>query len=189
MAEMSGYYSVSAGHGLANVTVRVLHVHSAAAFVLDRDFKRAAGFAPFVDDFGSWVSLNSEAAKSMVRAAEATKVPVAITMAGLLIQLLNDPRWSALHNRRNQDFHRWRGQSLIGGVPPRSPWKPLADGSSVLTVRAVPEHVPLEVTELVEEAAAGLYTLADSMHHWEVGLADSLRELGVPVWKSERHSP
>jgi hypothetical protein len=47
LAEVTGYYAMSAGHGLANVTVRTLLLHADSAAVLNEKYRRAKGFVPY----------------------------------------------------------------------------------------------------------------------------------------------
>jgi hypothetical protein len=42
-------------------------------------------------------------------------------MADRVVALTKDPRWVALTSRRHVDFHRWRPQSVAGGVATFNP--------------------------------------------------------------------
>jgi hypothetical protein len=187
LAEITGYYAISAGHGLANVTLRTLLVHPAATAVInqDKDLKRAKGFEPFSTIPAAWVPLNKTVATLVRTAAAVAGQPTADRMADRVVALTKDPRWVALTSRRHVDFHRWRPQSVAGGVATFNPWEQATDGSHKLTMYATSQHQPPDTKQLVQEASDGLKTLAEAMSDWMATWPDALRDLGVPLFKEE----
>jgi hypothetical protein len=156
LAEITGYYAISAGHGLANVTLRTLLVHPLAAAVIDnKDNKRAEGFEPFSNIRFAWVPLNQPVAELLQKAAEVVDKPTVRRLADRVLDLTKDPRWVALSNRRDVDFHRWRPQSVAGGVATSNPWEQAADGSSKLTMYGTSQHQPPDAGRLIQEASGG----------------------------------
>ena len=77
-------------------------------------------------------------------------------MADRVVALTRDPRWLALTSRRHVDFHRWRPQSVAGGVATFNHWEQAADGSSKLTMYGTSRHQPPDPAGLIHEASAGL---------------------------------
>ncbi|SOC50971.1 hypothetical protein SAMN05660748_3700 [Blastococcus aggregatus] len=185
LAEITGYYAISAGHGLANVTLRTLLVHPDAAAIINKDNKSAQGFAPFSSVPAVWVPLNEKVAKLLKAAALPVGQPSVDRMVDYVLTLTGHPHWQALTSRRHVDFHRWRPQSVVGGVATHNPWEEGADGSSTLTMYGSSQHQPPETQELIDEASAGLAVLAETMADWMAAWPAALRELGVPVFKEE----
>ena len=185
LAEITGYYALSAGHGLANVTLRTLLVHPGAAAVINQDkiLKKAKGFEPFGTIPDAWVSLNGKVATLLQNAAAAAEQPSVNRMVDHVVALTQDPRWIALTSRRHVDFHRWRPQSVPGGVATFSPWEQAADGNSKLTMYGTSQHQPPDTQQLIREASDGLKTLAEAMSDWMATWPDALRDLGVPLFK------
>jgi hypothetical protein len=87
LAEITGYYAISAGHGIANVTLRTLLVHSGAAAIInqDKDLKRAKGFAPFSTIPAAWVPLNEKLATLLQTAAATAGQPTVDSMADRVV--------------------------------------------------------------------------------------------------------
>jgi hypothetical protein len=84
-------------------------------------------------------------------------------MADRVVALTRDPRWVALTSRRHVDFHRWRPQSVAGGVATFNPWEQAADGNSKLTMYGTSRHQPPDAAALMHEASAGLAALTEAM--------------------------
>ncbi|WP_147261956.1 hypothetical protein [Blastococcus sp. TF02A-26] len=185
LAEITGYYAISAGHGVANVTLRSLLVQPEAAAVInqDKDLKRAKGFDPFSTVPAAWVPLNEKVATVLLNAAAGRGA--AQEMAELVVALTRDARWVALTNRRHVDFHRWRPQSVSGGVATSNPWESTDTGSYSLTMYGRSQHEPPNTSELIAEASDGLEALAECMERWLDVWPSAIRDLGVPLFKDE----
>ena len=107
---------------------------------------------------------------------------------GILAELIVDPRWIALDNRRSTDFHRWRPQSVAGGVPQTNPWEPLPNGQHVMTVRVSNGYTVPDDEALVREADHALDALADAMDQWLEQFPLVTRDLGVPLFATMEKS-
>lgn len=183
LAEIAGYYAISAAHGLCNVTVRTLMMNSAAERVLAKEFKRAAGFKPFDLSPQVWLPLNEEVAQKLVAAASAVAKPDASRLAGLVLALTQHVDWQALMNRRQVEFHRLRPQSIAGGVATSNPWEATAVGGSKLTMYSRSQHQAPVATSLVTESSAAIEVTSNTMREWLDAWPDALRDLGVPLFK------
>ena len=75
------------------------------------------------------------------------------------------------------DFHRWRPQSVDGGVATSNPWEQTADGNFQLTMYATSQHQPPDTEEVVQEASDGLEALAEAMSDWLAAWPDAIRDL------------
>ena len=115
LAEMCGYYLLAAAHGLGNLTVRTLMLSRPAAAALNIKLPSTKGFPPFSEDRASWPPLNSKMASAAKHAALASGEGAAVDLAQVILDILAAPRWIALVNRRDTDFHRWRPQGLPTG--------------------------------------------------------------------------
>lgn len=187
LAEITGYYAMSAGHGLANVTLRTLLVHPEAAAVIDQtmDGKRAKGFAPFSDAPAAWISLNKRAALQLQAAGAIVGQHSVNCMTERVAALAQDPRWIALISRRNVDYHRWRPQSVAGGVPTSNPWERTGSGARMLAVGETSQYQPPDAEVVIQEAAAGLTALTEAMRDWLANWPGAIRDLGVPLLEEE----
>lgn len=186
LAEIVGYYAISAGHGLINVTLRTLLIHDGAAAVINGKYKRAEGFEPYADTREVWRPLNEPGAELLQKAAGVTAQPSTIRLADLLADLTRDPRWAAVSGQRDIDFHRWRPQSVTGGVATTNPWEPTAGGAHQLRAYVTSQHQPPDTNLLMQEASAGLTALAETMRDWLAAWPTALRSLGVPVFKQDQ---
>lgn len=182
LAEMAGYYSLSAAHGLGNVTLRTLLLDPSAAAVLNKKYKGAAGFPPFTDERDAWRPLSANLVGALQDAADATQKEAARSLVGILADLVHDPRWVALDNRRSTDFHRWRPQSVTGGVPQRNPWDSQPNGQRVMSVMVSNGYIVPDHEALVSEADEALATLAMSMQQWLDLFPHVTQGLGVPLF-------
>ena len=184
LAEMAGYYAISAGHGLANVTLRTLLIGPNAAAVINKDYKNAGGFTPFTKISYAWLPLNETVATKLHGAAVASGCPEVALMTGLVRDLTVDPHWQALMDRRHVDFHRWRPQSVSGGVPTSNPWEAAVDGDgSSLTIYGNSQYEPPDTEVLIQEASDALAALSQTMRDWIDCWPAVLRALGVPLFK------
>jgi hypothetical protein len=183
LAEMCGYYLLAAAHGLGNVTVRTLMLSPAAASALNLKRPRANGFSPFSQEPAAWPPLNSRLARDAMNAAQASGQGAAIDLAQVLVDLLAAPAWTALVNRRDTDYHRWRPQGLPGGgVPQRSLWDRPGPGTLAVSGGG-PFFDPVDHKTLCCTASDGLDQLGASMSTWMARWPAALAALGVPVFK------
>lgn len=183
LAEISGYYAISAGHGLLNVTLRTLLIHPGAAAEINRKYKRAQGFDPFTDNKFAWLALNETDATNLQTAANHTGNADTIHLADIVADLTQDPRWMEVMDRRGVDFHRWRPQSVDGGVATSNPWTPTPNGGVVLTVHGKSRHQLPDTNLLAQEASQGMDALTGAMDSWLATWPAALRGLGVSVFK------
>lgn len=182
LAEMTGYYALTAAHGLGNITLRTLLLNNAAAASINAKYKKAEGFPPFTDDREAWRPLNPSLVEALDVAAQAVRQATVTALVGVLADLVHDPRWIALEGRRNIDFHRWRPQSVAGGVPQENPWVALPAGQRMMTVRVNNGYVVPDHEALIMEADDALGALAASMDRWLEQFAHATRDLGVPLF-------
>lgn len=179
-AEVAGYYAKGAAHGLANVAIRTLMTHPSTADGLNIAFKSAKGFAPFSEAPGAWVSLNAHVAAKVVDAIPDNFGPAVQSLGSLLVDLVEDPQWDALADRRDVDYHRWRPQSIAGGVAPQTPWDSSVPGSRFMELDFTSRYVPTEPTAIVAEATAGVIALGGRMgtwlDHWFVAVNELMTE-------------
>lgn len=182
LAEISGYYAISAGHGLMNVTLRTLLIHPGAAAEINQKQKRAKGFVPFADNRFAWLALNETEATNLQMAANLTGDADAARLANIVADLTRDSRWMAVMDRRGTDFHRWRPQSVDGGVATSNPWEPTPNGASVLRVYGRSQHQIPDTTMLAREACEGLDALTEAMDDWLATWPAALRGLGIPMF-------
>lgn len=185
LAEITGYYTLSSGHGLANITLRTLLLDVSAAASLNAKYKEAAGFPPFTDDRAAWRPLSHQLVEALRNAAQVVQQPTVSSLVGVLADLVTDPRWIALEARRGADFHRWRPQSIAGGVPQKSPWSQLPHGQRSMTVGISNGFVPPDHEALVTEADDALDALTAAMDEWMALFPSATRDLGVPLFATE----
>jgi hypothetical protein len=183
LAEMCGYFVLAAGHGLGNLTMRTLALSSDACRVLARRRPDADGFPPFSDKQQAWPALTPTLAAQAVEAAEATPFAAVADLCRVLVTLTRDSRWLVLEQRRHDDYHRWRPQSLpTGGVPTRSLWTRPSPGVMQLS-GAVHFFEGLNVDQLTDSAGDALEALADAMLEWDALWPVALKALGYAVLK------
>ncbi|MGZ0213304.1 MAG: hypothetical protein ACKVI4_12610 [Actinomycetales bacterium] len=181
LAEITGYYTLSAAHGLGNVTLRALLTNKVSAAVVNEMYPRAQGFMPFSDNREAWVVLGARLVKTIEAAAATVGGADISALVNAVVSLQSDPRWTALEQRRGIDFHRWRPQSIDGGVRTQNPWQDLGNGQFSISTpqdNIVPDH-----EALVREADEALDALAEAMDKWQEALPMAMRDLGVPIFK------
>ena len=167
LSEIAGYYMISAAHGIVNATARLfaLEHRSRTAFSsANKGRSSNDGFPPFGGQPSHWLPFNQNSINLVASAT--SHHSTASDLVAVMQELLDDPRWSALAERRNIDFHRWRPQSIEGGVSPSSPWAALADGYGVLAVYGSNIYVPEPANQLQEELAAAMQALTGAMSRW-----------------------
>jgi len=183
LAEMCGYYLLAAAHGLGNITVRTLMLSATAAAAVNIKFSRAEGFPPFSENRAAWLPLNSKLAAAGRQAAGDTGEGAAVDLAQVVVDLVAAPRWTALVDRRDTDYHRWRPQGLpSGGVPQRSLWGRPNPGTRVLEGGAS-FYDAIDHRALCRIAGDALDELTDAMANWLELWPRALAALGVPVFK------
>jgi hypothetical protein len=176
-AEVSGYYAKGAAHGLANVALRTLTMNEKVEAELTKRFKSAKGFEPFSEAKGVWQSLNEPVADDIVAAIPATFGPEMQLLDSLLVDLVKDPAWIALANRRDVDYHRWRPQSISGGVEPEMPWDSSVPGSKFIDFGGSSRYIPTEPSVIVAEATDGVVALGTRMGEWLEAWPTAVNEL------------
>lgn len=112
-AEGQGNELTITGHALANLTLRTLALHPQFQItpIAGRLSVGASHFAPGSTHRKAWTSLTADTADAMAAAAGG----LASTELGDLAQALHaiavDPAVDALKQLRNDQYHRWRGES------------------------------------------------------------------------------
>ncbi len=186
LAEIVGYYAISAGHGLTNITLRTLLIHEDAATVINGKYQGAKGFEPYADTRDAWRPLNERGAELLQQAAGVTAQPATIRLADLVADLTQDPRWVTMAGRRDVDFHRWRPRSVTGGVATSNPWEVTEGGAFQLRAYVTSQHRPPNTDLLMQEASAGLAAVSEAMRDWLTTWPAALRSLGVPVFTQDQ---
>jgi hypothetical protein len=183
LAEMCGYYVLSAAHGLGNITVRTLAVNEASAKELDQRRPRAQGFPPFSERREAWPPFTRALAMDARAAGRATGEPSVNALCDVLVNLVEDARWNDMERQRHDDYHRWRVQGLPGGtVPRRSLWDRPSAGSMRLSGGGN-FYEPVDHRALATIAGDALDALGDAMARWDALWPAALRDLGLPLFK------
>lgn len=188
LAEITGYYAMSAGHGLANITLRMLLLDSKAASIINAAYRKANGFQPFADNKEAWRPLSSNLVKVLQRAAHKVDQPAVTSLTEVVAELSTDTRWRALVSRRDIDYHRWRQQSVSRAVPKGSSWQSREDGARVIGVKSNPVVDLPDYKGAVTEVDQALDALSCAMDNWLTLLPDATHQLGVPIFKQSPHS-
>jgi hypothetical protein len=182
LTETQGSYALSTGHALINITLRVLLLQPTAAALLNGRFNAAQGFPPFVDLKEVWPPLSTKSVQAALDAAVASGGRDVLELAHVVRRLKEDVRWNALDERRGQAYHRWRPQSVSGGVAARSPWK--TDGASrSMEIGLLSDYEPPNARLLMAECESALEALAGAMEAWLDRLPGALRDVGLPVFR------
>lgn len=185
-AEGQANQLVVAGHSVANLTLRLLAVHpnfdiAPLAKALGVDEER---FTPGSAHRNAWTSLNPATARALRDSAEALGQPSLVAFAETVEALVLDQRWQHLASLRNNQYHRWRGESPgVAGVNFKSPsaLNRLNRGQVVGLSRSLLS--PYEegddvLTEIVDASREALLWLADWMPDaldlWAAALSDLL---------------
>lgn len=170
LAEIVGYFSYGAAHGLINATARLFAMEnrSRESFIKQgRGSSSNEGFPPFGTKPGHWISFNSRSINSV---RDATRHH--LEAAGLIEALSTldaDPAWAAMVDRRHNDFHRWRPQTTSAGVAPVSQWRDAGEGVQSLVVYESNVYSPETSETFAREASLGLESLTKAMEAW-IGL-------------------
>lgn len=179
LAETAGYFMISAGHGLANATLRTLMLNPAA--------REKAGVVadaladPFTQDRRAWISLESGSLGSLRKWAQVAGGGHALILAELLSHLVSNRAWKALVETRHRDFHQWRPQSIPGGVNPGNPWRDNGAGSHMLTRGTRATLKPIAAEEAISVADHALIAIIRAAEEWLDEWPYALRDIGIPM--------
>jgi hypothetical protein len=112
-AEGQGNALVVAGHGIANLALRTLALHPAFLVLFKGLRIKPADFVPQSQAASAWLWLTKTTADSLLAAtAGPPACPIQLaSFAQLVVDLKEDPAFSALVALRNVHYHRWRGES------------------------------------------------------------------------------
>lgn len=183
LAESSGLWAVSTGHAVVNVVARVIRAHKWSVYI-DKKLGWDGPPAPFADAPGSNLSLNGDTVKTLARAARETGETPLLELVQPLRDLLQQPEWKALALRRDTGYHRWRPQSIDGGVPNTNPWVDEGNGSLTLSVGISSGYVPPALEPLVAEARAGHDSLSLAMSEIFTRLPKAMTSSGIGMWQT-----
>lgn len=127
MAEAQCLFVMGAGHAIANVAVRTLALDPSLRGELTKRFRRRKAsptFEPFSMGREDWISLNTEACRSIRAAAQQYGAQEVQRLIEPVAAFGTGDSWRNLVKRRGEDFHRWRPQTHgVEGVPRTSPWE------------------------------------------------------------------
>lgn len=127
MAEMQTLFVTGTGHALANLAARALALRPSLRRELAERLgpkKAPPGFDPFSDARVDWLSLNGSTCRTLRAVAEVAQGEEVTQLVAPVVEFGTGPAWTALQDRRGQDFHRWRPQTHgIEGVSRASPWE------------------------------------------------------------------
>jgi len=180
LAEAAGLWSISAGHAVTNVVARVVRAHQDSRYL-----DAALGWTQPPEPFGTDpklnlnLSLNRDTVKALRRAAKETGVPSLADLVEPLRDLIVSDAWKALEQRRHVGYHRWRPQTVAGGVSTTNPWVDQGDGSVSMTVSIGATHEPPPLETVVTEAREGYDALSSAMAEILATLPDALAGVGV----------
>lgn len=180
LSEITGFFMIGAAHGPLNLSVRALMLNTTCAAEAIKDNKTANGFAPFANEPRAWLPFNRGTVSTLETAA--TVLNDSNQLVSILRTLVDDPRWKQAQHRRDIDFHRWRPQSIEGGVAPRNPWSAGLSGERYMTLLAANSNNVPDQAELANEAPEGLTALTDAMEEWLAGYPDALSGLGHAIF-------
>ena len=185
LADITAHFSLGAAHGVANATLRTLHLAPTASDVLAR--KRFAQYPAFSDDRGAWPTFGRRLLLALDEAAKATGAAAVVDLVATLTALLGDARYQRLDERRGMDYHRWRPQSLPngGGVPKASLWDRSQPGVVSLAGGGSYPPDPLAIPGPVAAIATdGMMAVVDCMRAWEAAWTPALDAIGVKIFRS-----
>ena len=115
VAELSGHYTLGAGHSLANLVLRILLLNDNAAASLNSRYGDADGFQPGNDSQQSWKTFNKGLLKGLADAGVASSNGYMVQLVNSMHSLFNEDEFQALNLRRGMDYHRRRPQSVAHG--------------------------------------------------------------------------
>lgn len=178
MAELSAYFTLGAAHSLANLTLRILLLHSDIAQQID-----PTGSKYPVGDDGrdAWGTLNSLSRIFENQIKAAGKGPLG-NLISAVIDLRSSPDFKALDERRGMDFHRRRPQSVEHTAPTAGIYSS-EDGVATLRMPAPMRQPEADPTAVHSLAQAGLYKVSEAMRVVRTNLGPTLRDQGFTyIW-------
>jgi len=183
LCDLSVHNALSASHGLINISARVVNLQGASGWS-PRDpeknaYWKGALLAPF--ERGSWIGLSKDNARDHRRDAAALELPAVSRLAGIVNELVDDPRWRERIPDRNEDFHGWRAQSIDGGVPRENPWSFDEASASIGINGHVMGHQPPDPGQVVKETQAIVAAVTEALDAWHDALPAALKALDLPV--------
>lgn len=167
LAEMVAYFAYGAAHGIINATARLFAMERRSRELFKQGAKGKFsndGFPPFGTKPGHWISFNSNNIESIGNATG--HHPEALHLLEVLRDLNADKLWTAMIDRRHNDFRRWRPQSSSAGVAPESQWCDAGEEVQALVIRDGNVYSPEPLGTFVAEAELGLETLTTAMKAW-----------------------
>jgi hypothetical protein len=177
MSEMSAYYTLGAGHSLANLTLRILLLYPKVALQIDPGGRKY----PVGDDSRkAWETLRS--LSSLFKKQEQTTQGALRELIAAVIGLQSSAAFKALDERRGMDFHRRRPQSVEHRAPTAGIYTN-NDGLATLRIPA-PALQPEAVPDVIHAASqTGLRMVAQTMRLVRTNLGPALREEGFTyIW-------
>jgi hypothetical protein len=183
LAEACSYFALGSANAMANATLRTLLLNSEARSAIPNK----TAYSPFSDKKWDWRSFDGNLVKDLKACARAIGNADADDLIFITEHLSQDEPWKLMVNRRGLDYHRWRPQSIEGGVPRIPFWEPIQGGGSCLSVRgsgvvqADPGADHLTVSEI---ATNGLLALADAMHRWLAQWPLAMAGVGAKIFKT-----
>jgi hypothetical protein len=122
---------------------------------------------PYSRQPGSFPALNRGQAKTLRQEARLHSSPALLPLAEAVSTVTADDAWEAMVSRRNDEYHRWRLQSVPGADADSNPWK--HDGTERSLSFGMPTPAPFDPSRtlcLAEEARHNLAVLAEAMNTW-----------------------
>lgn len=184
-AEMCSYFALGAANAVANATLRTLLLNSEARSTLTK--LRKTKYLPFSDEARDWCSFNGDLVGYLKAGAHAIGNADADHLVLITEQLWQDGRWKTMVHRRGRDYHRWRPQSIEGGVPRNSFWEPVREiGSRLRRYSDSGFQADLDAEHLVvsEVVTNGLLALADAMRAWLTQWPSAMAGVGAQMFKA-----
>ena len=185
MADLTAHYCLLVGHGLVNMTARLMHLRGELAYDQAKKPYRIAVESPPFTEHGAWLAMNAENVRELRRDAAASNTPELIELAALLVRLEQNQTWREVVGRRNTEFHRMRPQTIDGGVPQVNPWVQYSEatdehesGWHMEFGNPQNPYTP-DVAQLVDESEVALDALVDIMVEWGKGWHRALVALNV----------
>lgn len=168
-------YLHAASHHFGNVTLRAMLVHPHADSMLKKRERDELTTNPSTDPIwrpysrahASFPALNRDQARRLCREARLHSPSALTDLAEALRSVTADDVWEAMVRRRNDEYHRWRVQSVPGADPASTPWQ--QDGESRMLEMHQPSAAPFDPADtirLAEEARYNLGVLTRAMGAW-----------------------
>jgi hypothetical protein len=139
MAELLMYFCIGTGHGLANLTGRLVALDNRMhGLLVDR---LGTVLPPHSNDHRAWISPDIGTLRQLRHVAKQAKSDEARGMPDAMSSLVTGHEWTALLESRAIDFHRRRPQSFgVLGVPNQTLWDRAEDGVAVSISAGLPPY-------------------------------------------------